>query len=192
MESVDLHVRRYTVYTGGRGARAQTLEVEPSTPPAPAPARREAAPERVLLTDIMSRELVCARPELDIATVVGLMVRHHVGCIPVVDARRRPVGMITKFDLVEHLEAFMSSAADGAPLPTDLAARTADEVMMPIALSLDEQATVLQAAAMMQVEDVHHVLVVARSGALLGVISTKDITNWMVDTQRGERASPGS
>ncbi len=51
--------------------------------------------DRIPLRDIMSRELVCARPDLEISKVVWLMVRNNVGCVPVVDERRHPIGVIT-------------------------------------------------------------------------------------------------
>jgi CBS-domain-containing membrane protein len=121
---------------------------------------------------IMSREVVCARDDLEVGTLTDLMMRRHIGCIPVVDERGRPIGMITKFDLVEQLFAARSDRAARAPT-------TAGQVMMPLAISLDEHATIAHVAAMMALEDVHHVAIVAGSGALIGVISTMDIVRWL-------------
>jgi CBS domain-containing membrane protein len=115
------------------------------------------------------------------------MIEHHVGCIPVVDDRRRPIGMVTKFDIVEQLHTFIGSTSNGSPMPADLAARTADEVMMPLAMTLQESATVAQAAAMMASEDVHHIPVTNERGYLVGVVSTQDITRWIVENDRNAR-----
>ena len=139
--------------------------------------------DQVQLREVMSRDLICARQDLAIEAVISLMVKNHLGCIPVVDAQRHPIGMITKFDIVEQLEAFMRSEANGSPLPVDLAARTADEVMMPLALTLDETSSVANAAAMMTCEDLHHVLVVSRTGTLVGVVSSKDIVTWLARSE---------
>src|SRR6188768_1394635 len=139
------------------------------------------SPSTVPLHQIMTADVVCARPELAIGAVVALMIEHRIGCIPVVDTRRRPIGMITKFDIVEQLDAFMRSVSNGSPMPADLAARTADEVMMPLAMTLGEHATIAHAAAMMTSEDLHHVVVVDARGQLVGVVSTKDVTSWIVD-----------
>lgn len=133
----------------------------------------------VELKQIMSRVPVCARADLEIEAVIGLIVHNHIGCIPVVDEQRRPIGMITKFDIVEHLNAFLNSASNGSPLPIDLVARSADEVMMPIAITLQETSTVADAAQMMTCEDLHHVLVVSAGGTLAGVVSSKDIVKWL-------------
>ena len=136
--------------------------------------------DRASLRSIMSCDLVCARRDLEITAIVGLMMKYRVGCIPVVDERHRPIGMITKFDLVEQLDAAMRSSCGGYSLPLDLAAQTADDVMMPIALTLEENATIAHAAAMMTTEETHHVLVVNRDGTLVGVISTADIAAWVM------------
>jgi CBS domain-containing protein len=88
--------------------------------------------------------------------------------------------MITKFDIVEQLDAFLQSANDGSPMPIDLVARTADEVMMPLALTLAADSSIAEAAAMMTSEDLHHVMVVSETGALVGVVSSKDIVTWLV------------
>jgi CBS domain-containing protein len=172
-------IRRCSVYDGYGECCGQALDLE-------APPRREprGAPSHVPLRDIMTGDVVCARPNLAIGAVVGLMVEHHIGCIPVVDDRRRPIGMITKFDIVEQLHAFMSSNSNGPPMPADLAARTADELMMPLAMTLDETATVSHAAAMMASEDLHHIPVTNERGHLVGIVSTQDVTRWLVESDR--------
>jgi CBS domain-containing protein len=133
----------------------------------PAPTIADQIPVR----QIMSSEVICACEDLDVAALIDLMMRHRIGCIPVIDERGRPIGMVTKLDLVEHLVA-MRAGHEHQPA-------IAGELMLPLAIVLDEHATVAQAAALMAVEDVHHIAVVANSGALIGVISTLDIVRWL-------------
>jgi len=172
----SIPARFCTIYQGRGAIAAHDLPPKP-TPDFGRPMTRAAD---VTLAEIMCLDLVCAQPDLEIESVVELMVDNHLGCVPVVDERRQPVGMITKYDIVEHLNAYLQSASNDSPLPADLAPRTAEEVMMPIALTLAEDSTVADAALMMTLEDLHHVLVVSRSGALVGVVSTKDIVTWLV------------
>jgi CBS domain-containing protein len=127
--------------------------------------------DRVAISEIMTREVVCARHDLRIDALVPVMVRNHIGCIPVVDERGRPVGMITKLDLVEQLDRI-----DGGDR---LIPETAGDVMMPLAMTLDERATVAHAAAMMALEDVHHIPVVTGGGAVCGIVSTLDVVRWL-------------
>jgi len=140
-----------------------------------------AVADRAPICSIMAGDLVCAAPDLEIGAVLALLVGQRIGCLPVVDEHRRPTGVITKFDIVEQIDAAMRAAAQGSPIPSDLPARIAEDVMMPIALSLDEHATISHAAAMMKSEDTHHVLVVDDAGALIGVVSAKDIVRWVVE-----------
>ena len=174
--------RRCSIYDGQGEICAQRIDLELAVE---RPAHRHPTiADRVALSQIMTSDIVCARPDLEIGGVVSLMMRHHIGCIPIVDDRRRPIGMITKFDIVDQLDAYMRSAGNGNPMPADLAARTADELMMPLAMTLDEHASVAHAAALMTSEDMHHVVIVDAGGQVVGVVSTKDITSWLVDNDR--------
>lgn len=175
--SASIPARCCRIYQGQGGEEAHDL---PDTPSAPLQEPDTISAHRVELRHVMCRDLVCARPDLEIEAVIGLIVRHHLGCIPVVDEERRPVGMITKFDIVEQLDAYAQSPANGRPYPFELTPRTADEVMMPIALTLQETSSVADAALMMTCEDTHHVLVVSQTGTLVGVVSSKDIVKWLV------------
>jgi CBS domain-containing protein len=73
--------------------------------------------------------------------------------------------MITKYDVVERLR----SAWVGA---------LAEAVMMPLAITLDDSATVAHAASIMSCEDMHHVMIVSNR-RLVGVVSTMDVTRWL-------------
>ena len=164
-----------------RGNGAEPLRfASPGFEPQPKTRRPPAA--SVPLHQIMSRKLICARPDLELSMVTRLMLHHHIGCIPVVDERQRPVGMITKLDLLEQIDATMGSVRDGSPLPEDLQARCADEVMMPLAFCLSECATVAHAASLMMTEDTHHVIVVGADERIVGVVSTRDIVGWVLET----------
>jgi CBS domain-containing protein len=144
----------------------------------------------VPITAIMSREVICARPDLPVETVIDLIVNNYIGCVPVVDDDGCPLGMITKRDLVEPLANRVNTAND-TPSWRDLAPRTAEEVMLPLAFTLDEHATVVQAAAIMALEDMHHIPVVSAKGRLIGMVSSLDIVRWLArnDGVVGHRAT---
>jgi len=133
----------------------------------------------VPITDVMTRDVVCARADLPTASIIDLVVNRYIGCLPVIDDEGCPIGMITKRDLVEPL-ANRGTTAETSPVWCDLAPATAEELMLPLAFTLDEHATILQAAAMMALEDLHHVPVVSANGSLIGVVSSLDIVRWLV------------
>jgi CBS-domain-containing membrane protein len=123
-----------------------------------------ADPNEVPITQVMTRTPVTARATSSVPALVALMTEHHIGCIPIVDELDRPTGIVTKLDLVEC---------------RDDERQTAREVMMPHAMFLLEDATVARAAALMTTEGFHHLLVVDARRALVGVVSTFDITRWV-------------
>ncbi len=119
--------------------------------------------DRIRVAEIMTRDVVCARPELDVAALHQLLVGNHIGCIPIVDEAGRPKGIVTKLDLIGH----------------EWHGRTAADVMMPLAITLNLQATIAHAAAVMSLEDFHHLMVVSPDGTLAGVVSTMDVCRWL-------------
>lgn len=134
----------------------------------------------VPVTAIMTRDVTCVHRNLEIEHVIDLVVRKYVGCIPVVDRTNRPVGMITKRDLVAQLAAVLgkTSDSDETPFANELSPRTAEEIMMPLAITLDERSTVAQAAALMTHEGFHHLPVVS-GGYIVGIVSSLDIVKWL-------------
>lgn len=125
-----------------------------------------ADPNVVPITQVMTRSPVTARATSSVHALVALMTEHHVGCIPIVDDHDRPTGIVTKLDLIECL---------------DEKRETAREVMMPHAMIVSEDASVGRAATLMSTEGIHHLLVVDKQQALVGVVSTFDITRWVAD-----------
>ena len=123
----------------------------------------------VPLTEIMSRNITCARRDLGADRVAELMVENHIGCVPVVEEPGRPIGMITKQDFIEQVANYRDERTP----------RTAAELMMPMAITLGEGATIAHAAALMACEDIHHLPVVDAEGRLIGVVSTMDIVRWL-------------
>ncbi len=120
--------------------------------------------DAVSISTIMTRATVTARADATVESLIALMTQHHIGCVPIVDDQDRPTGIVTKLDLIECRGE---------------ARTTAREVMMPHAMLLPPDATLARAASVMSSEQIHHLLVVDEKRALLGVVSTLDITNWL-------------
>ena len=63
-----------------------------------------AALDRILLAKVMTHPVVTLRAEDSLAAAVKLMSRDKLGCIPIVDAERRLLGIITKTDILKFLD----------------------------------------------------------------------------------------
>jgi len=164
--------------------------MEPTVAP---PVERETTPipsiaNTTPVTQIMTREVRCARQDVSAERLIELMLRNHLGCMPIVNSIGRPVGMVTKLDIIEQMLPRNQDETD-SPTPKALMPRTARELMMPIAITLGEQASIAQAAAMMASEAVHHVPIVDAAGQLIGIVSTMDVVGWLA-TNDGYGARP--
>jgi len=156
---MEPEVQRCRIYTGAgelEATRSRPFDVSPLP-------RMPTIADRIPVTAIMTRDLVCARSELSVGALTELLIKNHIGCVPIVDDRGRPKGIVTKLDLVDRTQP----------------ALTAGEVMMPLAITLNTHATIAHAAAMMAVEDFHHLMVVSTDHVLVGVVSTMDIVRWL-------------
>ncbi|MBS1118207.1 MAG: hypothetical protein H6Q90_435 [Deltaproteobacteria bacterium] len=145
--------------------------------PGPSVTRVPSIADQIPVTQIMSREIQCARRDLSADRVVELMVQNRIGCVPVVEEPGRPIGMITKHDVVEQL--CLTNRSEDTPTDRDFSPRTANDLMMPLAITIGEHATVAHAAALMAFEDVHHVPIVDAGGRMIGIVSTMDIVRWL-------------
>lgn len=134
--------------------------------PAYEPARKATIADTVPVTRVMSRQVICAREDTEAAAVLELVIRNRIGCVPVVDEYGKPIGIITKLDLIDQTS-------------TRAVHPTTNDIMMPLAITLDEHASLAHAAALMALEDIHHIPVVADSGILVGIVSTMDIVRWL-------------
>jgi CBS-domain-containing membrane protein len=119
------------------------------------------------ISSIMSRKVVCARPEMDASFLRARLLERGVSGAPVVDDWGRVLGVISKTDLVEH------------EVTSERGKHNVGEIMMPCAFTLPPEAPIGQAAALMAYEGVHRVVVVDHKGCVIGLVSTLDIARWL-------------
>ena len=143
------------------------------TPDAPHPTMRWAsrlhrilpsAADRVAIADVMSRDVACVRAEVGIESLEALFRDRGIGGAPVVDGDGFPVGMVTKSDLARERRE------------NDVTVR---DLMTPIAYTLREDDPLSRAAAVMAIEHVHHLPIVAVDGRVVGMLSSLDFARWV-------------
>jgi CBS domain-containing protein len=134
---------------------------------------------RTPVTEVMSGDLVCVQPGLDRQALTALLVDLGIGGAPVVDSRGRPIGVVSKSDLLR-------ADLEGTPRAT------VADLMIPIAFTLPENASLSHAAALMTEEGVHRVPVVATDGSVIGVVTSLDVVRWLAvqDGHAGTRLAP--
>jgi len=115
---------------------------------------------------LMTPTVLCVQRDVGVAAIVKLLLAHAISAVPVVDADGRPIGMVSKTDLVRHI-------GDDA-LSTTIAA----DVMTPLVYSISEQAAAANAAALMAYEGIHHLPVLSSTGRVVGIVSALDVLRW--------------
>lgn len=118
------------------------------------------------IVSIMTKSPACVHHDLPVSAVTALLVERGVSGVPVVDEHGRPIGVISKSDLVEHTHA------------KGLRDATVGDIMMSVAFTVNEQSPIGMAAAMMATEGVHRLPVVDSHGRVVGIVSTLDIVRW--------------
>lgn len=107
--------------------------------------------------DVMKRRVVTASVDTPVAQLARLLAVHRVSDVPVVDAGRRVVGVVSEADLPPRV------------------AGTAGEVMSARPPTVAADAPLSVAALKLEHSDAERLLVTGSDGRLLGVVSRADI-----------------
>ena len=140
------------------------------------------------LVEIMTQPPVTVREDATVDEVAASMIGRRVGCLPVVGSEGQLVGIVTAYDFgaKEGSCPFPPFCASGVPrkqagtpgrdAATDWALlhRTAREIMTPQPVALTEDASVVEAVAMMLHLGIDHIPVV-RQGVPVGIVAREDV-----------------
>lgn len=181
-------VRMAARFQAGAG-RARALMDSPALP---------AGSDLLLVDQIMTRDVVTARPDMTIKAAAKLMAEHDVSGLPVVDARGRVLGVVSDGDVLGHPRPrrarrpwWRRLLRDDAGAPRDYrgAGETrVREVMTTPALAVPSDLAVVFAALLLSRRGIRRLPVVDGGRRLIGVVSRGDLVRAMA---RGAwRSSP--
>jgi len=147
------------------------------------------------LADIMTRSVLCVRPETPLDDVLDLLVRHSISGVPVVDADGRPIGIVSRADVLraaeergdtEEVRAVTARPHERSAGEVERGSHvyepvvtTAGDVMTAVALALHESSNIGQGAALMAFEGIHRLPVVGDRGEVVGILSALDVLRWL-------------
>src|SRR5437588_11080418 len=142
--------------------------------------------------ELMKTHVVKTSPEATLRDVVDMLDLYQLSGLPVVDSSGELVGVVSEHDIIHALlpDLIRLSAAHSAGFQADdlqvLLAKaretTVEQAMSAPAVSIDENADVLEAAALMLSRKFKR-LPVTSEGALIGVISRIDICQAALEGQ---------
>lgn len=123
---------------------------------------------RLRIGEIMSRRVICVRPDASIEALRALLLVNHLDCVPVVDESGGPIGIVTKTDLVRLG-------------PKELAKQTVGEIMTRCVHALPDDSSLAHAFALMTLERLQHVPIVSSEGIVVGLFTALDALKWVTD-----------
>jgi CBS domain-containing protein len=135
-----------------------------------------------LVRDVMTTEVVTVEPSTPFKEIAARLAQHRISAVPVVDAGRRVLGIITEADLLLKQE-HPDPKADISLIWTrrrrreraKAAAAVAAKLMTAPAVTVAPSATVTEAARRMHAAGVKRLPVVDETGRLVGIVSRADL-----------------
>ncbi len=131
--------------------------------------------------EVMTADPVTVTPPTPLKYVAGLLVKQQVDAIPVVSLQRKVLGIITETDLLRKEELQRDPDAPHSVhlnyrARRDLAtAETAGEIMHTAPVTVRPDATVAEAARLMDRHDAACLPVTGEDGRLLGVVGPRNL-----------------
>ena len=138
--------------------------------------------------DVMSKDVVTISPSTGIRVIFEIFKKTRYGGLPVVDKDNKILGMITKAEMLSVLlPDYFDMLGENIIFIDDFGALDeefeslpmfelfiAEDIMKKGGVTVDEDASLLKVAAMMQKFNVRRILV-AKEGVLKGIITRGDI-----------------
>lgn len=163
-----------------RSGRAVAVHCRPPPPSRPELTRKpsllgcamEAVLQQTLVTEVMTTDVTCVEPSLGLERLTELFLTLRFSGAPVVTPEGRPVGMVSKTDLVREAYEAAIDPEEGTP-------RTVADVMSERPTCVQDTAHLGEVAALMALEGLHRVPVLGRDGRVCGIVSALDVARWV-------------
>lgn len=138
---------------------------------------------RVMVRDVMTRNVVKVREEADINEVTTLLSENRISGLPVVDGQDRVIGMITEADVLAmagmkkgHAFKDILRHILGEPLPShNSGSKRLKDVMSSPAITTGPESDIRDVALTIDEKRIKRLPVVDEQGRLIGLISRADI-----------------
>lgn len=151
--------------------------------------------QRVTVFQVMSREVICLKPEDTVESLRATLVENGISGAPVVDEQGKVVGIVSTTDVVrdqhergetlEEPEAVRLQANDGITYSPGPGYRlidpgaTVSDVMSRKVITIREDTSIAEASELMARNHVHRLPVVSETGQVVGLVSSLDILGWV-------------
>jgi CBS domain-containing protein len=131
------------------------------------------------VSDVMTTDVMTVGPDTPFKELAAVLREHRLSALPVIDADRNLVGIVSEADLILKHEYGNVDGHRGRLRHrrdrTKAHAETADRLMTTSVVTIERDATLARAARLMHRHGVKRLPVVDRQGRLLGIVSRTDL-----------------
>jgi len=152
--------------------------------------------------DLMTPDVITVTPDTPVMGVARLLAERHISAVPVTDAERKVIGVVSEADLLRQVGGFAEDTpgffealfSDPAKMAAQYArshGRTARDVMTAELVSVTEDADAADIARQLDKNHIRRVLVL-RDGRLAGIVTRADLLRAIVSHQAAAGAGDTS
>jgi sulfide:quinone oxidoreductase len=148
------------------------------------PALRHAGEMKV--SEAMTTDPICVRLGTSIRDAVQLLLQHRISALPVLDVGGRLAGIVTDGDLISTLDLkrdtpvrLMLHTVLNRPAHKKMGT-IVDDIMTKRPVAIDKDATLEQAAELMDQHQIRQLLATHADGSLAGIVSRADLLELFV------------
>jgi CBS domain-containing protein len=135
--------------------------------------------------DVMVRDVVTVSPDTDVGDAVKLLAEHDVSALPVLDANRNLVGVLSEADLIHRVEIgtekhrpwWLEAVTGASTLAEEFAkshGKKVGELMTTSVVAVSEETPLSEIAALFEHKRIKRVPVV-KDGKLVGIVSRANL-----------------
>ncbi len=115
----------------------------------------------------MTKPVVIVKSTETIRGAVKKMDQYNIGSLIVVDALKKPVGIMTERDIIRKVLA----------ANLDLDKTTIERIMTKKVMTVRVDGTLIEVASIMKAHTMRRIVVVDKAGKAIGVVTSKDLVD---------------
>jgi len=149
--------------------------------------------QSVKVTEVMTKEVATVTPDTPLRAVAEIMSERRVSGVPVTDADRRVVGVVSDKDFLSHMgtgeaQSLMELVAEclrgSGCVATPIRKKYASDIMSAPPITIGQDRSVMEAADILIKKSINRIPVVDSDGKLVGIVARADVVR---SSSTGER-----
>jgi CBS domain-containing membrane protein len=149
--------------------------------------------QSVNVKEVMTKNVATVAPNTPLRAVAEVMAQRRVSGVPVIDADRKVVGVVSDKDFLSHMgtgeaKSLMDLVAEclqgSGCVATPIRQKYASDIMASPPITIGQDSSVIDAADLIIKKSINRLPVVDSAGKLVGIVARADIVRSSSPTER--------